>query len=131
MLQYLDIFYTIAHLALMAFNLTGWIWKKTRKAHIATLGLTLLSWVVLGIWYGWGYCPLTDWQWEVKEKLGETNLPNSFVKYYADHLTGRDIPASLVDAVTLGCLVFAIAASLYVNLILPGRKKSATVRKQY
>ena len=129
MLQYLDIFYTIAHLALMAFNLTGWIWKKTRKAHIATLGLTLLSWVVLGIWYGLGYCPLTDWHWEVKEKLGETNLPNSFVKYYADQVTGKDIPASLVDAVTLSCLIFAIAASLYVNFILPKRKKSAIVRK--
>lgn len=119
MLSFLNILFTLAHLVLITFNLTGWIWKKTRKAHLIVLGLTTASWFVLGIWYGWGYCPLTDWHWEVKTKLGETNLPNSFVKYYADKISGSDLPVSLVDNVTLGCLLFAIAAALYVNFIRP------------
>ena len=115
MLLFLDIFYTILHLALMGFNLTGWIWKRTRKVHLLTLGMTLGSWAVLGIWYGWGYCPLTDWHWTVKEKRGEAHLPNSFVKYLVDKLTGTDIPSSVIDNITLGCLLGAIAAAIYAN----------------
>lgn len=115
MLYYLDILYTIAHLLLIGFNLTGWIWKRTRKAHFVVLLLTAASWFVLGIWYGWGYCPLTDWHWDVKERLGEENLPNSFIKYLADKITGQDINPSLVDNVTLGCLVAVAIASVYVN----------------
>jgi hypothetical protein len=122
MLHFLDIFYTFAHLALTLFNLTGWAWKKTRKAHLITLVITAVCWFVLGIWYGWGYCPLTDWQWSVKEKLGETDLPNSFIKYFVDKISGRDIDPSLVDTVTLGCLVFAVVASVYTNFFLKKKK---------
>jgi hypothetical protein len=121
MLSFLDILLSIAHISLTLFNLTGWIWKRTRKAHLVTLGLTLLSWFVFGIWYGWGYCFLTDWQWQVKEKLGETNLPASFIKYFADKISGKNFDPSFVDNVTLGCLLFAIAAAVYVNFI--GKKK--------
>ena len=66
-----DIFFVIFHSALIAFNLAGWIWRKTRKAHLVVLSLTMVSWFVAGIWYGFGYCPCTDWHWQVKKKLGE------------------------------------------------------------
>lgn len=122
MLNFLDIFFTIAHIVLTLFNLAGWIWKRTRKAHLITLGLTLVSWFVFGFWYGWGYCFLTDWHWDVKEKLGERNLPSSFIKYFADKLSGKKFDPAFVDNVTLGCLVFAVAAALYVNFI---RKRKA------
>lgn len=115
MLKLLDIFYTILHLVIIGFNLFGWIWPRTRKAHLIVITATAASWFILGIWYGWGYCPITDWQWEVKEKLGETNLPNSFIKYFADKITGKDFPPALVDKVTVGCLVAAIILSLYFN----------------
>ena len=117
MLTFLDIFFTIAHIALTLFNLTGWIWKKTRRLHLITMGLTLISWFVFGFWYGWGYCFLTDWHWEVKEKLGEKNLPASFIKYFADKISGKDVDPTLVDNVTLGCLIFAVVAAVYVNFI--------------
>lgn len=123
MLLFPDILLTIAHVVLIGFNLTGWIWPRIRKAHFITLLITAASWFVLGIWYGWGYCPLTDWQWQVKEQLGERNLPNSFVKYYADKITGSDIDPSWVDSVTLGCLIAAVLASVYINFFK--RKKPA------
>ncbi|MET0393698.1 MAG: DUF2784 domain-containing protein [Chitinophagaceae bacterium] len=123
MLSFLNIVFTIAHLALVGFNLTGWIWKRTRKAHLITLLVTAASWFVLGIWHGWGYCPLTDWHWDVKTKLGERNLPNSFIKYFADKITGSDIDPSIIDAITLGSLIAAVLASVYVNFILPGIKR--------
>ena len=120
MLTFLDILLTIAHIVLTLFNLVGWIWTRSRKIHLITIGLTIASWFILGIWHGWGYCVLTDWHWQVKEKLGERNLPASFIKYYADKLTGKNFDPSLVENVTLGCLVFALVATIYVNFF---RKK--------
>lgn len=117
MLQFLDIFYSILHFVLIGFNLLGWIWSGTRKIHFVSLLVTLVFWYVAGYWYGWGYCPLTDWQWQVKYELGERNLPSSFVKYIADKITGGDINADLVDGVTFGLFMLVIALSVYVNFI--------------
>lgn len=113
-LELQDILYTMLHLVVIGFNLVGWIWKRTRKAHLWLVALTAGSWAVLGIWYGWGYCPITDWQWDVKRQLGEKNLPNSFIKYYADKLSGADIDAAVVDTVTV--VVFGIVAALSMVL---------------
>lgn len=110
-----DLLYTVLHLVIIGFNLLGWIWPVTRKGHLICVLLTAASWLLLGLWYGIGYCPITDWQWQVKEKLGEQDLPASFIKYYADKLSGRDIPASLVDLVTAGSFALAAGLSVYVN----------------
>jgi len=113
----MDVLFTILHLSIILFNLLGWIPKKTRKAHLIVVALTFASWFVLGIWYGWGYCFLTDWHWRVKEKLGEENLPNSFIKYMADKITGKDIDAGLVDLFTIMVFIFIILITIYVNFI--------------
>ncbi|MCC7401812.1 MAG: DUF2784 domain-containing protein [Chitinophagaceae bacterium] len=123
MLKLLDIFLTITHLSLITFNLFAWLWHITRKAHLIVAAVTLASWFILGIWYGWGYCPITDWEWNVKEKLGETNLPNSFIKYFADKITGRDFSPSFIDQATLLTFLAAIAASVYVNFFRKRRNK--------
>jgi hypothetical protein len=126
-LNFLDITFTILHLSVILFNLFAWIWKKTRRAHLIVAGITLGSWFILGIWYGWGYCFITDWQWQVKQQLGETNLPDSFVKYFADKLTGKDFSPSLVTNVTLYSFLAAIVFSVYVNFF---RKKKIILSRK-
>ena len=116
MLRILDLFFSFLHIAFTLFNLIGWIWKGTRKLHLITLSATAASWFILGIWYGWGYCFLTDWQWSIKEKLGEKNLPASFIKYFADKVTGSDIDPTLISTLTLVCFLLAVVLTLYVNL---------------
>jgi len=113
---FLDYFFIVFHSCLVLFNLTGWVWKRTRRIHLITIGLTILSWFGLGVFYGWGYCPCTEWHWEVKLELGESNLPYSYVKYYMDKLTGCKWDPLLVDAavVVLGLLAFAL--SCWLNL---------------
>jgi hypothetical protein len=101
---------------LIVFNLTGWIFLATRKLHLITLGATAASWFILGIWYGMGYCPITDWQWNIKEQLGEKNLPASFIKYFADKLTGKDFSPDLVNHLTLIFFLLAVGCTLYVNV---------------
>ncbi|MFH1321306.1 MAG: DUF2784 family protein [Bacteroidota bacterium] len=112
----LDIFFLFFHSFLIIFNLFGWVWKKTRKANLVLLLLTGLSWFVLGIWYGIGYCPLTDWHWEVLRYLGNNNLPGSYVKYLVDRITGLDIDAGVVDIMVVIFFFAALIASVYTNI---------------
>ena len=115
MLVFLDILFTILHIVITLFNVVGWIFPKTRKLHLITIALTFGSWFILGFWYGFGYCFLTDWHWDVKNKLGETDLPSSFIKYFADKISGKDISATLVNNVTLTIFIITIILTIYYN----------------
>ena len=111
----LDYFFIVFHWSWVLFNLTGWAWRKTRRIHLITIGLTIFSWFGLGIFYGWGYCPSTDWHWEIKRKLGEMNLPNSYIKYYVDKITGFSWDPLVVDAIVLLLGLSAFILSCWLN----------------
>ncbi len=116
MYTFLDFFFNLFHGSFILFNLTGWAWKRTRGLHLVTTGGTILSWFGLGYFFGWGYCPCTDWHWQVKLRLGQTDLPASYVKYYADRLTGFSWEVWIVDTavVILGLVAFVL--SCWFNL---------------
>jgi hypothetical protein len=113
---FLDYFFLVFHFLIIIFNVFGWILKKTRKLNLILLLLTGLSWTVLGLFYGFGYCPLTDWHFKVLRKLGEYDLPNSYIKYLVDRLFGLDVNADLVDQMTLIVFIVALSISLILNL---------------
>lgn len=124
MLPFLDVCLTMLHLVIILFNLFGWIPVYTRKAHLISIILTAASWFLLGIWFGIGYCPITEWQWNIKEQLGETNLPTSFIKYYGDKIAGKNLDARFVDILTTAGFALAVIMSMYVNFF---RKKPITM----
>jgi hypothetical protein len=126
LLHLADWFFLIFHAAWVVFNLTGWIWKRTRKANLFTLLLTGLSWTILGIWYGFGYCPITHWHWNILHKLGVHNLPNSYMKYLLDRLTGLNIDAGVVDFITGSTFIAAILLSVGLNTRDYLRKRKAS-----
>ena len=115
-LKILDIILYLAHILLIGFNVLGWIWQKTRKWHLLCIILTALSWFVLGIWYGFGYCFLTDWQWDIKRKMGETALPSSFIDHFLNQVMGFSIDPVLIDYVTGITFVLAAVFSVILNL---------------
>jgi hypothetical protein len=113
----LDILFVVFHSSLILFNLFGWIWRKTRVFNLITLSLTGASWLFLGLIYRTlGYCPLTDWHFAILNKLGKTDLPDSYVKYLADRITGLNLSAHLVDQVTLYAFLTALTLSLFFNI---------------
>jgi hypothetical protein len=116
MLAFLDKFFFVFHSALMIFILFGWAWKKTRLLNLIVILLTAFSWFILGIWYGFGYCPSTDWHWQVRAKLGYHDLPSTYTKFLVDSFTGGDISPKLVDILTVSLLLLALGASLFVNI---------------
>ncbi|MEO0331182.1 MAG: DUF2784 domain-containing protein [Bacteroidota bacterium] len=112
---WLDIFFWWLHMVVIGFNLTGWIWNSTRRAHLIVVLLTVFSWLVLGCWYGFGYCFLTDWHWEVKRALGQQNLPNSFITYLINYQLGGTIPVNVIDIATAITFVFVVVLAIYRN----------------
>lgn len=112
----LDIGIYLLHNALILFNLFGWAWAKTRVANLVTLLLTGASWTLLGIWYGIGYCPITDWHWQIKRRLGQTDLPHSYIKYLIDTPTGLDISPAFADILAGSAFAVALALSIGLNL---------------
>ena len=109
-------FFFVFHVTLIIFNLFGWIPKKLRKWNLIALTLTAFSWFVLGIFYGFGYCFLTDWHWQVREKLGYSTDSNSYIHFLITELTGISIDENLVDTFTAISFFIAFALSIYVNL---------------
>jgi hypothetical protein len=121
--QALDIGFFTFHSLFIGFILSGWAWRRTRPAHLAAVALTIASWAGLGLYYGFGYCPCTDWHWQVRIELGHFDMPRSYLKFLLDEITGGDAPDRWVDAAAVGALtlVTLLSGTLYWR----DRKRSA------
>lgn len=111
-----DTFFFVFHIALIVFNLFGWIPAATRKWNLITLGATAFSWFILGIFYGFGYCFLTDWHWQVREHLGYSTTSNSYIHFLLVELTGISVKEELVDVFTVILFFAALATSVVLNI---------------
>jgi hypothetical protein len=114
-LEAANIFFFVFHVCLILFNMFGWISRKTRKWNLITLALTAFSWIVLGYFYGWGYCFLTDWHWDVRESLGYSTDVSSYIRFLLLELTPFDLPADTVNTWTAILFGLAVLLSLYAN----------------
>jgi hypothetical protein len=112
----------ILHSAWIVFNCVGWAWRATRRWQLATVTLTVASWVGFGPWYGWGYCPLTDWHWRVRERLGYDDPP-SYVQMLFSSLLGIDIAPAAADAIAVVTVAAAAALSVYANFVRGRRSR--------
>jgi len=127
----LNIFFFLFHSSIILFNLFGWIWRKTRRANLLLLLLTAFSWFFLGIWYGFGFCPCTEWHWQVRAKLGIYDNPHSYTKFLMDTFTGGDINAGLIDTIAIVFLILAFAASVVTNIYDWKNRGQAWRQKRY
>ncbi|MBN1819095.1 MAG: DUF2784 family protein [Prolixibacteraceae bacterium] len=124
MYKFLDIFFVVFHLLVIFFNLFGWIFKPFWKWNLGLLVLTGLSWSVLGIFYGFGYCPLTDWHWDVLGKLGRYPTETSYTQYLFTRISGMTLKSSLADLITLISFLCALIISTISNIVEFKRRKN-------
>lgn len=113
MLVAADWLLTVVHVAVIAGFMFLWIPKSTVRLHRWIVGLTAASWLVLGYFYGLGYCFLTDLHWHVKRSLGVRHLPSSFIKFAADYVTGANVAPRVVDAVAGAVFVVGCGAAVW------------------
>jgi hypothetical protein len=116
---FLDYFFLWFHTLLIFVNLLGWIHPKTRKLHFIVLSLTLFSWMGMGYFYGWGYCLLTDWHWDVLTELGNRPTESVYLQYLVNRWFGWEISRSLSDLLTIAGLIIGIIGAITMRWIAP------------
>lgn len=107
----INIVFHALHTGLIAFHLFALLVPRLRVIHFWSLTTTLLSWLGLGLFYGLGYCPLTDWHWQHLIKMGTdpSSLPRSYVTFIIFY--GREWPA---DELIVDILVGLVTAMLWL-----------------
>jgi hypothetical protein len=124
----LNVGFFVFHSAWILFNCVGWMWRRTRRWQLVTVSLTAMSWFGLGLWYGWGYCPCTDWHWQVRARLGYLDPP-SYIQLLIRQLLGVDLAPELANAVAV--VTLTAVAGISVVLLLRDRRSAATVPKTW
>jgi len=114
--SFLDCFFLVFHALFALFNITGWILKKTRFAHLLTMTATLFSWTILGIWHGFGYCFFTDWHWRIREYSGKPVESWSYIHFLIKEITSIDLNPYLVDRITFSVFTLALALTVILNI---------------
>ncbi len=119
-LVFLDWFFIVFHTVLVLFNVFGWAVRKWRRWNLWCLAITAISWFVMGLWYGVGYCICTDWHWQVRQALGYELVDRTYVQFLVRTLTGIEPPLGLTK--TVSGVVFVVALVLSIALNLRDRK---------
>ena len=114
-MYFLDALLTLVHVSFIGFCVFGWMFERTRKANLIFLGATFVSWFLFGIWKGIGYCVITDYHYQIKTSLGETNLPYSYIKYLWDGLLPSITPQA-ADTLTIAVFFSCVMASVFLNI---------------
>ncbi|MCX8064270.1 MAG: DUF2784 domain-containing protein [Candidatus Hydrogenedentes bacterium] len=117
LLKFFDVFLTLIHILFIVFILVGWHFKGSRRIHFWSVVVVGVFWFICGFYYGFGYCPLTDYHWRIKEGLGEKDLPYSFIEYVVERLSGVDFNTDIINYVTLSIFLFVFVVSLYYKFI--------------
>src|SRR5579872_1716031 len=116
LLPALNIFFFVFHAALILFNVFGWMWAKTRRWNLFTLLLTAASWGILGLWFGAGYCLVTDLHWRVRAAMGIHETSDSYIVLLTRTLTGWDPPVALANNVALVVFLVSLTGSILLNI---------------
>ena len=111
----------IFHLAIVIMLLTGWMSYRTRRLHRWVVSITVICWTAVAWAMGKkpGYCPVTDWHWQIKRLRGEKDIPSSYIDYLLRKV-GLQFNPDLIDLaamITLGLIVL-------VTLFLWWRERS-------
>lgn len=118
-----DIGLDIFHLVIVFFLMFGWILRKTRPLHRIAVAVTSFLWVVVGAFVGKiGYCPVTDWHWQVKKLRGEEGLPVSYIDYQLQRI-GIHLPPENADMIVMAVFV----AIVLITIFLFWREKKQSV----
>jgi hypothetical protein len=110
----LNILLFVFHTVTLVFNLTGWIFRRTRTLHLVCLGATLFSWFVMGAWKGIGYCICTDWHFRIRREMGIQDHVYSYLQLMARSFFGVEMDRMTSDLAAGGGLLAILLATLAV-----------------
>lgn len=94
-----------AHIALGIFFLTGWYFDQVQLLYVAAMLAWMGSWVVLG------YCPVSYWEFWLRNKYNEAINPDTdIIKHYLHLFFGISVTERFVF--NTGAVVFSFLLTL-------------------
>jgi len=110
-----------AHLSVIGFSVTGWMFPATQPANLILLLLVLGSWYGLGPLLGKcstdGYCVITDIHWRVRRHIGIDAPSWGYMKYLVDGISGRKVDEELIDRITALVFFSSLTASIFTTFL--------------
>lgn len=125
MLAVANIAFFVFHTALILFNVLGWAHPKTRQWNLATLLLTLVSWVGMGLWKGMGFCICTEWHWNIRRSMGIEESADSYLILLIRNISGWDPPVGLVNSIAAVVFGASLVLSIVFNTLDFRRNREA------
>ena len=116
-LKIMDGCFHIIHLLVIGYCMIGWVFEEMRMLNFWLLLTVAFSWFGLGKFFGFGYCLLTDLHWKIKKARGEWPLPDSYIKYILDKITGFPANPGFIDKMTSLVFLGLTVLSVTVNFI--------------
>ena len=113
-LHVLNIGLFVVHSGLIAFNLTGWIFPRTRKLHLICVGATLFSWFAMGAYRGFGYCLCTDWHFQIRRTLDLPVNSQTYLQLMSQVFFGIPMNRFTSDVLAGGGLLLIVIVTLFV-----------------
>ena len=97
----------IIHFCLGVFFLIGWNFPKYHFVYWFLMSSWIGSWIFLG------YCPLSKWEFTLRNKYDKTINPNrEIIQHYLEKFTGIKVPSKTI--ITCGILVYFVLLSLSI-----------------
>jgi len=115
-LQILNYLFFIVHSMWILLILFGWTHAVILRIHLTAILLTAFSWVLLGYWYGWGYCICTDWHWKIRSDLGIQDYTNNYVHLLILKSIGLNPSPETVNILVVGVFSACAVMSIVLNL---------------
>jgi hypothetical protein len=129
MLALMNVVFLVGHTLLILFNLSGWAFRRTRKLHLLCLIATLFSWIVMGAWYGFGYCLCTDWHFQIRRAMGLQDNVSSYLQLISRLFFGVELTRWTSDVLAVAGLLFALVATAVIwSIDLRRTRQSLAVR---
>lgn len=110
-----DILLFLLHTSIVLWNLIGGFFPSLRNFHLFTLLAVLFSWIVLGYWYGWGYCFLTEWHFALREKRGIYDPYDNFLQLLFG-TAGISLSSRTAKNLALGGFLFGLGTQIYFRI---------------
>lgn len=109
------------HLALIGLVAVGWWFCESRLLSNLLILATLISWYGLKPVFAkdsdFGYCIITDIQWNLRRRIGLPAPKGGYVKFLTDVLLGGDVDIDVIEKATawlfFTCVVGGVATTLF------------------
>jgi len=111
-----DNIFNILHILAILINCFGWAFSKTLKLNLWLLLLTISSWSILGLFFGIGFCFLTEVHSFALGLMGRPSISFSYLDYLLLVKLKIPISSNIISILSILAVFTSLGISIKKNL---------------